>query len=1406
MVDTTFSTLPALNPLSLLGEPPEAVYAGLIRLASRLFHTPAALVLVGDAQGQHVASSVGLTDPEGSFPEARLSALLAPLLPGTGHPLVITDAFTDVRVAELQGLRDLGIQALLGISLKLAGGSRAVTLILVDTRTRDWTVDSAEALQELARPYLNESNLCNTAVQAGVRAELGTARERRFRALIENSTDLVALLSADGTFLYQSPSFQHVLGYAPADLAEVTAFSLIHPEDLPGVRDSFLRKLGRVDESPVVLPLFRCRARDGSWHWLESTAATLQHDPLVQGIVVNLRDVSERMTVEAALQDSEARYRRIVETASEGVWMADPAGHTTFVNPQLARMLGYAPEEMLGRRLQEFLPEAEHALLRERRLRRQQGVTEQYDARCFHRDGSEVWLLVSATPIYGADGAYQGSLALVTDITERKRVEAALQDSETRFRAIFAEAGIGIALLDRNGDLLECNRTLLQWLRYPREALLGRPVRELSPPEDLAEDERLFGELQAGTRDRYQLEKRYVRQDGGDLWGRLTVTSVRDGEGDLRFAIGMVEGITEQKREAERRQVFQMLGQRLNACRTPEDAARTVLAAADQLLGWDSCWLELVDPEQETGTFVVAMDEINGVRTPLKTSGEAIPLGLFTRQLIIEGPLLILRSPEDVARARNEGTCPFGDRSRYSASLLCVPIWSEGRIIGAISVQSYQFDAYEPWDPETLQALADYCAGALQRTQAEAARQALQEQLAQAQQAEAQALREQARLASLREEIGSALGADLDVPAALGEALQSLVQRLPIAFARVWTLDDTRQFLRMRASAGLYSEVSGPRQQLRVGDTEIGRLVSEGQPQLNNEVQDDPLHTEWALAAGIQGFAGYPLLVDGEPVGALAVFSHEPITPGVFEALGVVAERLARYLDRIRAHQALQEMQTRFSAFMEHLPAMATMRDEEGRYVYVNRQFERTYGVKLDEVKGLPLEALFPPATAAEFEANTQEVLRLNQPQEFIETVTTPDGRLREFLAVKFPIRDPQGRPYVGVICTDLTERRGLEAQLRQAQKMEAVGRLAGGVAHDFNNMLGVINGYAELLAARADLPSDCKDYLGEVLQAGQRAASLTRQLLAFSRQELIQPRDLHLDELVLNFQKMLRRLIGEDIELVTRIEPDLGVVRADPGQLEQVLMNLAVNARDAMPQGGTLTLALDMVCRTRQRTLDGEQVAAGEYVCLAATDGGKGIDVEVLPHIFEPFYTTKGVGQGTGLGLATVYGIVKQNRGHIEVESEAGQGTTFRVYLPRLNQPRPHAGAERLPEAPSGRETILVVEDEEMLGGLLCTVLRASGYEVLRAGTADEAFRICQEHAGEIDLLLTDVVMPGRSGRELAVFAGARYPLMKVIYMSGYTDDAVIRHGVSAAQVHFMQKPFAPAALAEKVREVLDQ
>jgi two-component system, cell cycle sensor histidine kinase and response regulator CckA len=474
--------------------------------------------------------------------------------------------------------------------------------------------------------------------------------------------------------------------------------------------------------------------------------------------------------------------------------------------------------------------------------------------------------------------------------------------------------------------------------------------------------------------------------------------------------------------------------------------------------------------------------------------------------------------------------------------------------------------------------------------------------------------------------------------------------------------------------------------------------------------------------------------------------------------------------------------------------------------VYANEGFTRLTGYGRDEVLGRNCRFLQGKDTSAEAVGAIRDAIRAARPC-FVEVLNyRKDGTpFWNALSIAPITEDGQLTHFVGVQ-TDITAFKQMEFQLRQSQKMEAIGHLAGGVAHDFNNLLTVINGCCELLRINHGVRDDATPLVDEIHRAGERAATLTRQLLAFSRKTVLQPRVLPLNDLVTDFQKMIGRLIGEDIDLATDFRADPGLVRVDPGQMEQVLMNLVVNARDAMPKGGTVTIGTREVFLDDDYVRRFEDLRPGRYVLVTVNDTGCGMDKATLSRMFEPFFTTKPVGKGTGLGLAMVYGILKASGGHVAVESEKGRGTTFNLFLPAVDEPETSALAPSRYVQPGGTETVLLVEDEDGVRKLARQALEARGYRVLEASDGEMALDLCREHPGEIDLLLSDVVMPRMSGRELREHVIAMSPNTRVLFTSGYTDDAVLRHGVSESESEFLQKPFSIHALLRKVREVLDR
>ena len=523
-----------------------------------------------------------------------------------------------------------------------------------------------------------------------------------------------------------------------------------------------------------------------------------------------------------------------------------------------------------------------------------------------------------------------------------------------------------------------------------------------------------------------------------------------------------------------------------------------------------------------------------------------------------------------------------------------------------------------------------------------------------------------------------------------------------------------------------------------------------------------------------------------------------------------VIEAMRDVTELYRMETDLRKSEEKYRHLVESTPDWVWACDLEGRQTFANAAVKNILGYEIQEILGNLAEDFIYPEDWKKIQNWFKKSLKDKTGwKHSIARWRHKDGSIRFLESTAQPVLDPKGNliGFTG-IDRDITKRLMLEQQLRQAQKMEAIGTLAGGIAHDFNNILTAIIGNANLALMEVDEDGPLREEIEEIKTAGERAASLTRQLLAFSRKEIIQPRALDFNELLADIEKMLGRLIGEDVELLTILEPALWQVEADPGQVEQVIMNLAVNARDAMPKGGKLTIETANVDLDRNyyRNHGIKEEQPGSYVMLAVSDTGIGMNEETRERIFEPFFTTKEIGKGTGLGLSTIYGIVMQNNGFIWVYSEPGQGTTSKIYLPRnMGDPEPKDKKQTPVGGLDGSETVLVVEDDNALRKLARTVLKQKGYKVLEAENGEDALRISEEHDGSIDLLITDVVMPKMGGRKTAERLQPLYPRMKVIYMSGYTDNAIAHHGVLEPGLNFIEKPFSPKALARKVRETLD-
>jgi PAS domain S-box-containing protein len=516
--------------------------------------------------------------------------------------------------------------------------------------------------------------------------------------------------------------------------------------------------------------------------------------------------------------------------------------------------------------------------------------------------------------------------------------------------------------------------------------------------------------------------------------------------------------------------------------------------------------------------------------------------------------------------------------------------------------------------------------------------------------------------------------------------------------------------------------------------------------------------------------------------------------------------RTLRYVIELdQAKKAARRCEQRFHDLFENTKDILFTLDADGNITSLNKTGEEVMGLSRSEALQNNIKSLVAPEHHGVCREMMQRILNEEVLPHFEIQMIRKDGQRVLLETSARPIQSGGKKEGVQGIARDVTERRNMENVVRQSQKMEAIGRLSGGVAHDFNNLLCVIIGHTEVLSEWLGPNEPVLNNVIQIKKAADSAAALTRQLLAFSRKQVFHPRALN--AIVVDTQKLLGRLIGEHIELFTSLDPNLGQVLVDPVQIEQVLMNLVLNARDAMPQGGKLTIETSNIQLEENHESKHSIVPAGRYVLFAVTDTGCGMDEETQTRIFEPFYTTKELGKGTGLGLATVYGIVKQSGGFIWVYSECGRGTTFKVYLPRVdNLSAPQRPSKQLVVIQSGTETILLVEDAEPLRVLIKEILVNCGYKVLEAENGNEAIRIARDFQGPIHLLLTDVIMPGMGGEQLAAQLSQFLPEMKVLYMSGYPNDGIVRSGILASGVALLEKPFTREILARNVRQVLDE
>jgi PAS domain S-box-containing protein len=950
-----------------------------------------------------------------------------------------------------------------------------------------------------------------------------------------------------------------------------------------------------------------------------------------------IRYTLEQSRTLEALHISEQKYRQIVETSMEGIWLLDAEARTVYVNLRMAELLGYTAEEMLGRPLFDFLGAEARSAAERAFERRKQGVAEQYELRFRRKDGADLWTIISANSISDSAGRFAGSIGMVTDISERKRAEEALRGSEGRYRLLVELSPDAIAITCAEKFVYVNAAGVKLFGANSPEEVVGRSVWDLVHPDYREMVSARIRQTIEGRKISPLVEQRLVRLDGEVI--DINVTGIPTSYQGRPAAQVIIRDITERTRaEAARARLAAIVESSEDAIigKTLDGVITNWNRGAEKIYGYGA--------EEVLGRHI-------SFHVPRERRGEVAEI----LETVRRGRSISLH---ETVRVKKDG-------EPIHVSLTVSPIRdAAGNITGASAIAR---DITE------------------RKLAAEALRDANQ-----------RAIREYERLLERVASLAQTLGTARDLTTIYRALADFTIASMPCSALFLSLYEEAEAIRRV-----VYLWYGGSERDasdlgiVPVGDGPAGRAIKTG----SIVVQDD-----------------YECAVKGRSVVASG-FDDDPRAPQ--------------------------------SALIAPMTVM-------GRTV-------GTVEVQCYDPSAYTSEHMTATRLAANLAASAIENVRL------------------------------------------LEQERESAVRLQQSQKMEAVGRLAGGVAHDFNNLLTAIIGYSDLSLRRLKPGDSLQRNVEEIKRAAGRAADLTHQLLAFSRKQVLQPRVLDLNAVISELEKMLHRLIGEDIELLYDLNTSLGKVKADPGQLEQVLLNLVVNARDAMPGGGKLTI------QTANTDLDNEYagqhvaVVPGPYVMLAVSDNGCGMDEATRAQIFEPFFTTKEQGKGTGLGLSTVYGIVKQSHGNIWVYSEVGQGTAFKIYLPRVEaEAEPLRPAERVGSLARGTETILLVEDDGMVRGIARTILRQAGYTVLEAGDGESAVRTCRQHEGTIHMVLTDVVMPGMSGRAVADQLGELRPDLGVLFMSGYTEEAIVNHGVLHEGVNFLEKPFTPDTLTRKVREVL--